>query len=270
MSLHTALRPSVRLSDSSTLPALADPDPLIGLAGEDRPVALPADAGHVLVATGAGGGTTTVLRSLAAQALARGAQVDFLDITRVGHVWAHGLPRARHFETIAEIHDYLVVASASLGDGAQPSAAGWSGRQVVVVEELGRVADELRRYWGRTRPETQLEEAPGVDALALLLSAGRVFGWQVLAGDAGGSIPGPGHLAPRVFSTRILGNGSQTLWQRVAPGVPAPEYSVIRGRVHFVTGNTATALQALYLTDDEARDLARSEVASGRQQQECA
>ncbi|MFF8786910.1 cell division protein FtsK [Streptomyces sp. NPDC015125] len=266
MTPNTVLRDSVRLDDACTPPLLVSPDLLLGLAAGDRPVTVPDRTDHVLVATGAGGGTTTVLRSLAAQALARGAQADILDLTHAEHTWAREIPGARHLNDVAEVHDYLMIAAGGLRNDRQESSDGWGGRRVLVIEELAGLVEALRAYWLLTRPETQLQEAPAVEALALLLASGRVCGWTILAGDTGGSLPGPGAVSPREFSTRILGYGSSLLWRRLAPGVPAPEPSARIGRFHVIEGGAATPFQALYLTSAEARAfaLAGSGVTNGR------
>lgn len=266
----TTLRNSVRLDERSTPALKAAPDLLIGLAAGDQPVTLPSDTGHVLVATGSGGGTTTVLRSLAAQALARGARTDFLDIAYCEHRWAEGLPGVRCLNDVAAIHDYLLIAAAGLNDGPRTvPEAGWGARHVLVIEELSRLADALRRYWMESRPETQLEEAPGVEALALLLTSGRAYGWTVLAGDTGGIVPGPGPLHHRNFRTRILGYVSQRLWLQLASGHDAPPYSPVIGRFHLISDRSATPLQALYLTEAQARATAGSSI-PGTEQRECA
>ncbi|WP_274036631.1 cell division protein FtsK [Streptomyces sp. MMBL 11-1] len=259
MTSHTSLRRSVTLDEQSAPVLHAGPGLLVGLAAGDRPVTLPDGTGHVLVATGAGGGTTTVLRSLAAQALARGARTDFLDITYGEHRWAEGLPGVRCLGDVAAIHDYLLIAATGLNNGPHvPAEAGWGSRRVLVVEELARLADALRRYWMDSRPETQLDEAPGVEALAILLTSGRAYGWTVLAGDTGGIVPGPGPLHHRHFATRILGYGSRTLWRQLAVGQSAPPQSPVTGRFHLFSDRSSTPLQALYLTEAQARATASS------------
>ncbi|MFJ2217850.1 cell division protein FtsK [Streptomyces sp. NPDC101062] len=256
----TALRSSVRLSDRYTLAALdaAADTPLLGLADADRPVLLPDTAGHVLVAAGAGGGTTSVLRSLAAQALALGARVDVIDPSNTTQSWTRGLPRVTHLSRIAAIHEHLLLTVAALQDGCANWDGGWPGRHVMVMENTGTIAYGLRQYWLHTRPETQLEEAPGVEALAVLLATGCTFGVQILAGNPRGDIPGLGHVPThQVFTTRLLAGGP-TLWKRVAPEIWAsPPGSAIPGRMHLAADGRTTAVQGLYLTDDEARAFAR-------------
>ncbi|WP_327359704.1 cell division protein FtsK [Streptomyces sp. NBC_01304] len=261
-----ALRSTLTLADPYTLTALdAATTPLLGLADGDRLLLLPASAEHVLVAAGAGGGTSTLLRGLTAQVLALGASVDVIDPGGTGHLWARDLPGVRYLSRISEIHDQLQLTVASLQDGTSRFTGGWTGRRVLVIEHLGTVAYGLREYWSQTRPETQLPEAPGVEALAMLLASGPAFGVQILAGNPRVGLPGLG-AAPiaQVFPTRVIAYGGAALWQRVAPEIWAiPPYSLIPGRMHLVAEQQATAFQALNLSDAEARAFARGVIETG-------
>ncbi|OEV13740.1 hypothetical protein [Streptomyces nanshensis] len=263
-----ALRSTVRLSDPHTAAALAAADePLLGLAGGDRPVHLPAGADHVLIATGSGGGTTSVLRALAAQVLARGAELDVLVPGTGAHRWAEHLPHVTYLSTIEAIHDRLLIAAAGLNDGTR-QWSGWRGRQVILIEDVTTLVYGLRQYWQHTRPETQLEEAPGIEALVLLLFHGPARGVQILAGNARGDFPGTeGRPVSSLCPTRVLANGGIALWQRVAPEVwPVPPPSIVAGRVHLaMPGRPVTTLQALYLDDREARALARQAPTPGEE-----
>ncbi|WP_329020464.1 cell division protein FtsK [Streptomyces sp. NBC_01601] len=261
-----ALRNSVRLSDSYTLTALNTVDtPLFGLADGDRPIALPDTAEHTLIATGAGGGTTTLLRTLTAQALALGASVDLIDPGGTGHRWARDLPGVRYLSRIADIHDHLLLTVAALQDGTQAWDGTWTGRRVMVIEHLGTVAYGLREYWSQTRPETQLDEAPGVEALGVLLATGPSFGVQVFAGNPSVRLPGLGTVpVAQVFPTRVIALGGAALWERIAPDIWCiPPYSVMPGRMHITAGQQVTAFQALYLSDTEARAVASGEIEPG-------
>ena len=254
-----ALRGSVRLNAPCTPAALAGLDaPLLGLADGDRPVLMPEDAGHVLVGTGSGGGTTTLLRTTAAQALARGAEVDVLDVGGSAHRWAAGLPRVTYLSRIGAVHQRLLLAAASLKDGTRSWDGGWPARRVLLLENVATLAYGLRQHWLHTRPETQLDEAPGVEALALLLAAGPEFGVQILAGNPRGDLPGiqPAPVSA-LFSTRVLACGGTVLWKRVAPEIWVPPVcSATAGRMHVVADRAVTAFQALQLSDREARALA--------------
>ncbi|MEU6331576.1 cell division protein FtsK [Streptomyces sp. NPDC047049] len=258
-----ALRQSVHLVDAPTVNALQHTHQvLLGLADGDRPVYLPTEAGNILVATGAGGGTTTVLRTLAAQALHHGAHVDILDIgqRRPSHQWAASLPGVLVHSSISEVHNLLVEMLDRLRHQDAVPPADWRRRRILVIEHTDRLLYGLRQHWALTRPESQLEDAPGVEALGMLLVAGPHAGLQIAAGST--------HLPPRldaavsdVFPTRVLAYAGQTLWARIAPEVwPVPPYSVIPGRMHAVQDGRATRFQALYLSESQARAWARGTV----------
>lgn len=255
----TALRNLVRLTDPRVAQMIREASgPLLGLADGDQPVTLNPEAENVLVATGPGGGTTTVLRSLAAQAIARGAVVDVLDPTGAAHAWTKKLPRTATYVRIPELHDYLLDTARTLTTGARRTG-GWEGRRVVVLESADQVAYALRQFWAHTRPDSQLEESPAVEALARLMVAGPAHNLQVLADSPRGTVPALEDLhVGDVFPLRISAYSSTSVWSRLAPEVwPAPRYSLTPGRMHAVADSQATALQALFLTPAEARALAR-------------
>lgn len=255
-----ALRQSVHLVDPATVRALQrSRRVLLGLADGDRPVHLPDEPANVLVATGGAGGTTTVLRSIAAQALRQGATVDILDIDvrRPSHAWAHSLPRVQVHSRIGDIHTFLVDMLDRLRR-QDVAPGGWQQRRVIVIEHAERLLYGLRQHWALTQPDSQLEDAPGVEALAMVLAAGHRNNIQIAAGSTRGVPPYLGCQTGDVFATRVLAYAGQTLWARVAPEVwPVPPYSVIPGRMHVVQHGRATRFQALYLTESQARAWAR-------------
>nr|WP_024126227.1 hypothetical protein [Streptomyces sp. FR1]AHE38846.1 Cell division protein FtsK/SpoIIIE [Streptomyces sp. FR1] len=259
-----ALRDVVRLTDPHTVRALRGSDRiLLGLADGDRPVYLPAEPSNVLVATGGGGGTTTVLRSIAAQALHRGAHVDVVDLDarRSCHTWAASLDRTVVYSRIDAIHTFLIEMLDRLRHEYAADPEAWHRRRLIVIEHAERLLVGLRQHWMLTHPDSQLEEAPGVEALGMLLAAGRHNGIQIAAGSTRGIPPYLGTQVGDVFATRVLAYGGQTLWARVAPEVwPVPPYSVIPGRMHAVQDGTATRMQALHLSESEARAWARGTV----------
>lgn len=118
MTTTTALPKLLRLTDPGlreqmeALPALAA---LIGIGTDGRAIAVDIDAApHILVCSGAGGGSTTILRTLTAQFLHQGAHALVLDTTRVAHLWARNLPTVTHRGNIAGIHDALVGLGSEL------------------------------------------------------------------------------------------------------------------------------------------------------------
>ncbi|MGW1976656.1 cell division protein FtsK [Streptomyces sp. NPDC001889] len=260
MPIH-ALRAQVRLGDPHTVRALQHTGRvLLGLADDDEPVTLPDEATNTLVVTGAGAGMTTVLRSLAAQALHRGAHVDVLDLgRRPSHPWADRLPRTTAHTTPAAVHDYLVLQLDRLRHPGPTARADWTRRRVILIEHADHLVFALRQYWSHTRPDSQLAEAPGVEALTMLLAAGNACGIQIAAGSARALPPRLGDLSADLFPTRLVAHASPALWSRVAPGAgPHPPLSLTPGRMHTVHGHRTTRFQALHLSETEARAWART------------
>lgn len=117
----TNIPEALRLSDPGVreqLEALPDSLALIGLTTDGQPVCADLDneSPHVLVCsgTGTGGGTTTVLRTLTAQFLHHGGHALVLDLKRISHRRAHGLPGVSYCRDIVDIHDALVGLQAEL------------------------------------------------------------------------------------------------------------------------------------------------------------
>ncbi|WP_331750622.1 FtsK/SpoIIIE domain-containing protein [Streptomyces sp. NBC_00046] len=109
----------LRLTDPGVreqLEALPGSKVLIGLGTDGQPVCvdLDAESPHVLVCSASGGGTSTTLRTLAAQLLHHGAHALVLDLKRVSQQWARGLPTVTYCRDIADIHDALVGLRAEL------------------------------------------------------------------------------------------------------------------------------------------------------------
>ncbi|MEJ8654793.1 cell division protein FtsK [Streptomyces sp. MS1.AVA.3] len=250
------LRNSVCLDDSYTLAALESvTTPLLGLAHEDQPVCLPAEPVHVMVSTSAGGGSTTLLRGLMAQLLRLGAHIDVIDTTSKEHAWAAGLDGVEYFTHIEDIHEYLVDAAQDvLRDNAGTQAvSGWERRRIVVIENADQVVFGLRQYWRHTRPESQLDETPAVEAIAVLQDEGRRAGLSLFVSTPSAQIPGTGPV-PDAFGVRVLAHGCTNQWMRAAPEIwPVPPLSLTRGRMYVVSDRQAVRMQCLYMSPGQAR-----------------
>ncbi|MEU5900346.1 cell division protein FtsK [Streptomyces venezuelae] len=258
----TALRATVHVTDPYTVRQLAGREQvLLGLSTDDQAHYL--DDTHVLVATGGAGGTTTVLRSIAAQARRLGARVDILDLDRrrPSHPWAHNLEGIRVHDRPDQAHALLHELRRGLLHAADEFDGTWAARRLLVIEHTDRLLDALRQHYLLAQPDTQAEEAPAVEALAELLQVGRARGLQIIAGSAHSSPPPKGQQIRDAFPTRLVAYAGTGLWGRVAPEVwPVPPYSVIAGRMHLVRDGAATRLQTLYLSESQARAWARGTV----------
>ncbi len=261
---HTAATPNVpemlRLSAPGVreqLQALPDSVVLIGLTTDGQPVCadLDADSPHVLVCSATGGGTSTVLRTLAAQFLHHGAHAVVLDLKRISHRWAQGLPGVTYCRDIADIHDALVGLHAELRRRLdhidQHGDADDLPRLTVVFEAADTTLSSLARHWGKVREKGDPKTSPAIDALEDLLFAGRQARMHVLLA---GHLNRPlGPEAREKFSTLVLGRVTTGTLERLVPYVDTvPKGNTHPGRVHVVQGLTAHPTQVLLMTDAEA------------------
>ncbi|WP_053673048.1 hypothetical protein [Streptomyces sp. NRRL B-1140] len=248
----------VRLTDSTVreqLEALPASKALIGLGSNGRPVCVDLDteSPHVLVCSAAGGGTSTVLRTLSAQLLRHGGHVLVLDTKRISKPWARALPTATYRSDIDGIHDALIGLRDELK--RRISHVNEHGntdnlpRLTVVFEAAGHTLRQLARHWDTVRQEGDPRTSPAVDAYEELLFAGREARIHVLAG-AQSYNPALGH---EQFSTVLLGRVTTRTWSQAAPQIATvPKASAHRGRFRTVQGLTAHPTQVLLMTDAEA------------------
>ncbi|MFE1408581.1 hypothetical protein ACFW5D_34340 [Streptomyces sp. NPDC058770] len=248
----STLPQQLRLTDPGVreqLEALPASQVLIGLGTDRQPVGidLDTDSPHVLVCSTSGGGTSTALRTLAAQVLHHGGDALILDAKRISQPWARGLPGVTYRCDIADIHDallglraeparhvdehgetvdlpHLAVVFESAGPAGPPLGQGPPGGRAEDVPGRRRLRETpLRRTRGphphpRRRPELQ-----------------RRTGTRAVLHPA----PGTGH-PPRT-------------WNQAAPQVaPVPKASTHPGRFHTVQHSTAHPTQVLLMSETEA------------------
>ncbi|MGA5499016.1 hypothetical protein ACPCSP_32290 [Streptomyces cinereoruber] len=165
--------------------------------------------GTIRVVNATGGGTTTALRTLAAQLLHHGAHTYLLDFKRISHPWARTLPAVTYCRDIAEIHDALLEVRAEMGRRIghlhRHSCHGEDLPCLAVLIEAGHhLLHQLARHWDTTRRHDDLKTSPAVGALNELLFAGPKVRIHVLFGAQ----PNPRGLGPQWrenFSTIALG-----------------------------------------------------------------
>jgi len=253
------------------LAAARESAPLLGLGRGSAPVYadLDNDSPHVLVSAGSGSGKSTTVRLLAAQVLARGGVVLVLDIKRLSHAWARGLPGVRYCRDIAQVHDALLWLREELDqrnrladDGADVDGntdqVDVGPRLLVLAEEMNATAGRLAAYWRKTKAKDDPALSPAVEALADALFMGRQVRVNVLAVAqmlTARTIGGP--EARENMGVRILARYTLNAWRVLVPEIwPAPRASRHTGRAQVCVAGHAAETQIAYLTPAEARELA--------------
>ena len=247
--------------------------PVIGLGHRSAPVGADydADSPHLLVSAGSGGGKSVLARGQIAQALHNGALAAVLDLKRISHAWAKGLPNVRYARSVEEIHDTLLslrfevdrrnlaVDEYSDQDGnVDPKKIG--PRLFIVAEELNATINRLNEYWRTIKEKGDPNTSPAVQALGDILFMGRAVRVHVI-GIAqmmtARTLGGP--EARENFAVRCLARYSMNAARMLAPEVwPFPRSSRHAGRWQIVYAGEAHETQVMWITNDEARAWASS------------
>ena len=238
--------------------------PLIGVSKGNKPVAVDLDveAPHVLISAGTGGGKSTMIRTLAAQLMARGADSVVLDYKRHSHGWLRGLPGVTYARDIEEIHNQL-VRLAKEGhrrnralDDIDAADAPRPKRLVVVCEELNATMAMLKMHWRDIRESGDPVTSPAITALGQLLFMGRAVRIHVLAVAQLATAKDLGGPEMREqFAVRVLARYTGNAAKMLVPECNLPATSRHPGRAQVCIGGTATDTQVAFLSDDEARAL---------------
>jgi len=246
-------------------------EPLLGLGRARKPVHadLDADSPHVLFSMGSGGGKSVATRIVAAKVMYHGGVTLILDVKRMSHTWARGLPNVRYCRSIEEIHNAclwlkeevdrrneLVDDAADLDGNVDHIDVG--PRIVVLAEEMNATVNRLRAYWRKIKAKGDPGESPAVEALGDALFMGRAVKVNVeavaqmfTARTAGGP------EARENMGTRILGRYTMNNWRILVPEIwPMPRSSRKPGRVQVCIGGTAYETQIVFATPKETRELA--------------
>lgn len=242
---------------------------LLGLAAGGRPVFVDLDNrdSTLAVYTGAGGGGSSILRSLTAQAVHAGATATVIDTSRHQR-WARGLPGIDYVTDIPTAHERLVALGARARGWAEDSALvvdhGHPPRHLVVLDNATIPLHYLRRWWDDNRPGPGApRRSPALTALEDLLFMGRAARISVLL-CATSALPTTalGVEARAALTTPLLGRVTRATWQMTTghrPPAPGPRQP---GRVHVAWPDQVIETQALYMTDPEARHHAVAATAS--------
>jgi hypothetical protein len=264
----------VRLADvRDLLRKIAPTALLVGLGRGREPVCweLDADSPHCCLSMGSGGGKSATARALVAQHLARGGVALILDVKRLSHAWARGLPNVRICRDIAEIHEALIWLQGELDrrNAKADEGSDLDGntdhvdigpRLLVVAEELNATAVRLSKHWAKIKGKDDPKTSPAVEALGDALFMGRQVRVNVIAiAQMLTARTVGGGEARENLGCRILARFTLNNWRVLVPEVwPAPRSSRHRGRMQVCVSGDVRETQGIFLTPAEARELSTS------------
>jgi len=243
---------------------------VVGLGRDGKPVtiSLHGDSPHVGLTMGAGGGKSATSRFFGAQLAYKGAIVVVLDVKRISHMWAKGLPNVAYARDDEELHELLLALQREVdrrnrladatADVEGDVKANVGPRIFVIAEELNAAMKRLRAYWRRERGSGDPIRSPALDALDEVMFTGRqvrvnvLMIGQRLSAEATGGGDARENLAALIFARY-----KPSTWKMLVPDLPMPPPTRHLGRAEVVTDKVRTA-QVAYLTGKEARELALS------------
>lgn len=241
----------------------------VGKRGRTVSVSLSGDSPHIGLSMASGAGKSVVARLVGSQICHRGGLLVVLDIKRISHSWARGLPNAFVAKSPQEIHQALLLLRREvqrrneLADDAvdvEGNVHTSFPRLFVVAEELNATISQLKAYWRTVKEPGDPARSPAIDAMAEMLFVGRqvktnlLLVAQRMSAEAAG-----GGDARENLACRILGRYSQSNWKMMCPEFAMPPSSRRPGHVQIVT-DVVRETQIGFMTGREAADYASSGV----------
>lgn len=238
------------------------PDHVIGLGiGADASnitVDLDAEAPHIALSMGTGGGKTDTIALIVAQLRRKGCRnIYILDPKRVSHNWARGLDGVTIYRYVAGQMEAINKARATMDaryDDMDANPDTVFERIVLVIEEQNSLMQDLADYWDEYRRNLTSEERsqtprtnPAIADLRYILNKGRqcrinvVSVYQRMSAAATG-----GGDARENYGCKILARYSPQTWKILVGTTPVPRPSRVPGRAMIVIGDEHRAVQRAY------------------------
>ncbi|HEX3961152.1 MAG TPA: hypothetical protein VHZ03_31795 [Trebonia sp.] len=252
----------------------SDTAPVLGLGRSGKVVTadLEAESPHILIQAGSGGGKSELTATILVQRMHRGDVVLILDIKRMSHRWAKGLPNVRYCRSVAEIHQALLELPIELNrrteladnladmNGDLPPDVNLGPRIWTVIEEMNMLKPRLDEYWKEIKEKSDPAQSPAIKALNESMFAGRAVMMNDIA--VGQSLTsttfgGPHGEGRENFAIRCLTRASKRAYKLHAPDVNVRKTTHL-GRWQVIVGDSAKETQAGYLTNEEKRKYALS------------
>ncbi len=255
---------------------------ILGVDGQGNPMTadFAGESPHIMASAATGAGKSALLRSIAAQCLAKGWQVIILDIKQHSHMWAEGLPNVAVARSVPEIGNALVavgqethrrnrealawlrVQHESGNYDADVDDAPIGPRTVVIFEEMNSTFEELRDMTRRMFRNVQTYDALSGFKDGVNLGRQAKFHFVCVGQYMEARVMGGAGIRAN-FSTRILIKHDKNAWQMLAWDCGFPKAAAEEpGRAYLCRGGKARMVQLLYMSATQARRHAASHTAS--------
>lgn len=247
--------------------------PFIGLgrAGKVISAELVNDSPHILMSAGSGGGKSVTIRTVISQVMHNGGLCLILDIKRISHMWARGLPNVKYLRNIKEIHDWLMWVAGEVDarnlivdnhadeNGEVPDGI-LGPRIFIVAEEMNATSGKLQTYWRSIKKPEDPAMSPAIQALGDVTFMGRAVDVNVLAvAQMFTARTAGGPESRENYGTRILARYTANNWKMLVPEIwPMPKMRRHTGRVQVCMSGVAHETQVAFMTPSEAREWASS------------
>lgn len=224
---------------------------------------------HMALSAGTGAGKSMLMRSIIMQVLSWGWSVIILDWKAESHEWAKGLPGVLYVTTEQGIHDMgvRIAEEIDIRKALSKEERARRPRTLVVREEWNMTAALLARYWSALRSTAEQEErrtmplrSPALSGFESLDFAGRSFGlFDFLAAQRMSNRVFNGNTDAREnFMIRIMARYTPQTFRMLIPEVKPIRKPKELGRWLVWAQDEITFVQALLISDEEAREFATS------------
>jgi len=224
---------------------------------------------HMALSAGTGAGKSMLMRAIIMQALHWGWSVIILDWKAESHEWAKGLPGVTYVTTEQGIHETgeRIGQEVDIRKALPKEERSKRPRVMVIREEWNMTAALLQRYWENLRSTAEPEErktmprrSPALTGFESLDFAGRAFGlFDFLAAQRMSNRVFNGNTDAREnFMIRIMARYTPQTFKMLIPEVKLIRKPKELGRWLVWANDEITHVQALLITDEEAREFALS------------
>jgi hypothetical protein len=263
--------PPSSLTFAEIIPAIERAKPgelIVGMGTHNKIVSIDLDSEspHIAVSSGSGGGKSALLRLWVIQLIQKGCErIDILDIKRVSHSWAKGIPGVYIHTTMASIMSATAGFRAEMErryNELEHDESQTFPRWALIAEEQNALMGYARQYWQDHRGELEPaarsrvpKQNPMIADLGFILFMGRqsfmncISVFQRFTAEAAG-----GASLRENYGAKVLMRYSPQTWNMLVGTKPVPRSSRTPGRARYVLGDSDVQVQMAYVRERKAKD----------------